>query len=86
MDGKCPAEVYDDPESACRVMLGLFDSQEDCARFHYCPVRQCAIESRWPKRGGRDRRRMTRVAAQFIGVAFDGPKLPEEALGGSSGS
>lgn len=85
MDGKCPAEVYDDPESACRVMLGLFATQEDCARFHHCPVRQCAMESRW-RTGRRDRRQMTRVAAQFIGVAFDGPKPPEEPPGESSGS
>jgi hypothetical protein len=78
MDGKCPAEVYQERESACRVMLGLFESQEDCARFHHCPVRECAIDGRWSKPGKRSRHCTNKVMAQFIGVAFDGPKPPDD--------
>ena len=75
-DGKCPAEAYDDRESACQVMLGIFGTQEECARFHYCPERRCAIEGRWPEVGKRDHRKLIRVAAGFCGVAFDGPAIP----------
>lgn len=71
-DGKCPAEVYDDREGACRVMLGIFDTQEDCARFHACPDRRCAMEGRWP--GLRYRGTTHRVAADFVGAAFAGPR------------
>jgi hypothetical protein len=85
-DGRCPAKMYDDPESASRVLLGLFESQEDCARFHGCPERRCAIEGRWPRQGRPDRRVRHPMTARFVGVAFDGPKPPDETSGGRSGS
>ena len=85
LDGKCPAEVYPDRESACRVMLGMFETRDDCARFHACPERRCAIEGRWPERGRRERAtRLHSVAAGFVSVAFDGPRSPDNATSGES--
>jgi hypothetical protein len=73
LDGKCPAEVYEDRESACRVVLGVFETQEDCARFHGCPERRCALEGYWPESSEPDFRRVNRLLRSFVSVAFAGP-------------
>lgn len=73
LQSRCPAEVYDDREGACRVMLAIFETQSDCARFHGCPARRCAIEGRWPEPGQPDDGSVHGLLAGFVGVAFCGP-------------